>query len=330
VVEKHYSIDLLETPNDRENKRRFIKSWAINRLLTGDAFTYFEKGVGLKLGGFKAMYIMPSQKVDILKGGLTKPLAGYKIDDYPDMQNIKLDDTNVMMSFEPNPNPDTFYGLSPLRSAANYIQLLEAGLKRQNSSITNGGAANIITPKPDNYGSVTETQAQTAETELNANKNVNKNKFIKVPIEVHPLGDKPIDLGIIDSSKDAVTALCFVYNIPIDMYYGQAKYDNTKEAKKSVYEQAAIPLFNEFLQDYNKFLNLKKEGLAWKLNTDKIEVLREDINVTLDAYAKMNASVNEKRELMGFARVEQDYADQPMIPLGVSFGEATFTDISEV
>jgi hypothetical protein len=44
----------------------------------------------------------------------------------------------------------------------------------------------------------------------------------------------------------------------------------------------------------------------------------------------MNASVNEKRELMGFARVEQDYADQPMIPLGVSFGEATFTDISEV
>lgn len=329
VQNKHHSIDLLEQPNDRENKRRFIKTWAINRLLTGDAFVYFDGAVGTKFGQYNSMYVMPSQEVDIIKGGLTKPIAGYKLKTEPSL-SPKLDEKNVMMSYEPNPKPNNYYGLSPLESAANYIQLLEAGLKRNNSSIVNGGAANIITPKPDNMGSVTPTMADNAEEALNGKTNFNKNKFLKVPLEVHSLGDKPTDLGILDTSKDAITALCFVYNIPIDMYFGQAKYDNTKEAKKSVYEQAAIPLFNEFLQDYSKFLKLEKEGLKWKLNTDKIEVLRENINDTLDAYTKMNASLNEKRELMGFPEIEEEYANKPMIPLGISFGEATFTDINEM
>ena len=42
----------------------------------------------------------------------------------------------------------------------------------------------------------------------------------------------PADLGVSQTMKDAITALCFVFNVPVDLYLGQAKYENTKEAKK--------------------------------------------------------------------------------------------------
>ncbi len=326
VDTKHYSNSLFTRPNDRENRRRFIKSWAIYRLLSGDSFVYFEQGIGLKRGVFSSMYVMPSHKVEIIKGGLLAPIAGYKLEEKAGFQ-LELNPENVMMSYEPNPQGDNFYGLSPLESAAKYVQLIDTGLKRQNSSITNGGVANIITPKPDNLGSVTQMVADTIESDLNDVSNINKSKLVRAALEVHRLGDKPTDLGILDTSKDAITALCFVYNIPIDLYYGQSKYENAKEAKKAVYEKAAIPLFKEFLDDFSQFLKLDKEGLKWSINVDKIEVLNDNIEM-LGAYEKMNATLNEKRQLMGFPIINEKWADQPMVPMGISFGPAMY-DIDE-
>lgn len=326
VDTKHYSNSLFTRPNDRENRRRFIKSWAIYRLLSGDSFVYFEQGIGLKRGAFSSMYVMPSHKVEIQLGGLIAPIAGYKLEEKAGF-SLELNPGNVMMSYEPNPKGDTFYGLSPLESAANYIQLLESGLKRQNSSIANGGVANIITPKPDNLGTVTQMVADTIESDLNDVSNINKSKLVRAALEVHRLGDKPTDLGLLDTSKDAITALCFVYNIPIDLYYGQSKYENAKEAKKAVYEKSAIPLFKEFLDDFSQFLKLDKEGLKWSINVDKIEVLNDNIEM-LGAYEKMNATLNEKRQLMGFPIINEKWADQPMVPMGISFGPAMF-DIDE-
>ena len=40
VIEKHWVNDLLARPNDRFTKGKFFKAWAINRMLTGDAFIY--------------------------------------------------------------------------------------------------------------------------------------------------------------------------------------------------------------------------------------------------------------------------------------------------
>lgn len=326
-IEKHWCLDLINKPNDRYNKKKLVKAWAVNRLLTGDAFTYGVEGVGLKKGQFSELYIMPSDKVEIVIGGLTKPIAGFKLNNYP-YTDVKLTPDNVKMSFEYNPNAETFFGLSPLVSAASYLQILENGLKRQNTALLNGGVANLITPKPDKEGGVTVFQADQAEKEMNSAGNINKNKFIKIPLEVNRMGDTPTDLSILETSKDAVTALCFVYNIPIDIYLGQAKYENTKEAKKSIYEQAAIPLFNEWLEDMTDFFKLQKEGLRLTLNTDKIEVLKKTATEQLQALTLMNASINEKREYMGYEKLKEQWADQPIIPMGVSLGYDTF-DINE-
>jgi phage portal protein BeeE len=164
----------------------------------------------------------------------------------------------------------------------------------------------------------------------NGKASLGKKRFFQIPIEVHQLGSNPVDLSILESHKEAVTALCFAFKLPVDLYYGQAKYENAKEAKKTIYEQNAIPLANEFAEDLLHYLGLDKEGYELAVNTDYIDVLKENTGEVLDNLTKMHASLNEMREAYGYDRIEEEWADQPMLPLGVTFGnEYADIDISE-
>ena len=76
---------------------------------------------------------------------------------------------------------------------------------------------------------------------------------------------------------------------------------------------------NEFAEDLLNFLGLSRE-YKLEVDTQKIDVLQEKPSDTLDALGKMCASLNERREVMGYDPIEEDYADKPMIPIGTQFG----------
>lgn len=325
LVGKHWAKNLIKKPNDLFTFRQYIKAWAVNRLLTGDAFQYVEKGVGRKLGEVSSMYVLNSQDVDILLGDKFQLIKGFKLKNTASLKENFLPD-EIIFSREYNPTSLTFFGLSPLESAANMLQLLESGDKRQNTSLKEGGVNTLVTPKPDAVGNLTPEQAANFEEQAN-NGGGSKNMFWKSALEVHKIGDTTRDLQILETSKYAINALCFVYGISVDMFLGQAKYENAKEAKKGLYEQAAIPLFNEWLEDFNMKL-LSKENLNFILNTDKIEVLRQNSTEMLNALGLMGATLNEKREFMGYPLLADDYANKPMIPLNTMFGDYS-DDINE-
>ena len=209
-----------------------------------------------------------------------------------------------------------------------YLDVMEKGMQRQDKTLAEGGATHLITPKPDATGTVMPKDAQEIEKIANGKGSIGKKRALQFPVEVHQLGSTPVDLNILGSHKDAVTALCFVYRLPVDLYYGQSKYENAKEAKKTIYEQSAIPMANEFADDLVHFLGLDREGYRLEVNTDRIEVLRSKRGEVLDDLAKMHASVNELREANGYDRIEEDWADKPMLPLGVTFGNE-YDDIDE-
>jgi phage portal protein BeeE len=169
-----------------------------------------------------------------------------------------------------------------------------------------------------------------AEKLANGKNSLGKKRFFQFPVEVHQLGSNPVDLSILESHKEAVTALCFAFKLPVDLYYGQAKYENAKEAKKTIYEQNAIPLANEFAEDLLHHLGLDKEGYELRVNTDNIAVLQDKPGDVLDNLSKMHATLNEMREAYGYGRIEEAWADQPMLPMGTMFGnEYGDIDINE-
>jgi len=324
-VETHPILDVLNHPNDRFTRRKLLTAWAINKLLFGDATTYAPKAVG-KERIPKEMYIIPGHRVEIDRGGIAAPFKGIKLAGTSGKQEIELEG-NVFQSFDYNLDDTSFYGTSKIIAAAVYLNVIDRAMKRQATTLKNGGPANVITPSSHASAPALPQQVDDIEQKTNAQKNANKNIAMRTAIEVHKLGDNPADLSILSSHKDAINVLCFVYKLPVDLYLGQSKYENAKEAKKTIYEQLAIPMCNEFAEDFIHYLGLDGQ-FELAVDTDRIEVLKKNRGETLDDLNKMHASLNELREANNYPRIEEDWADQPIMPIGVQFGNETF-DISE-
>lgn len=323
-VEKHPLLDTLRRPNDRYSLKKLGTAWAVNRLLFGDAWTYVTRKMG-KDGGWQ-LYIIPGQRVAVKNGA---PLIeGIQMLGVPDAKTIPM--SEVFESFDYNLDDTSFFGTSKVAAAAVYLDIMDKGMRRQDTSLETGGATHLITPKPDATGTVMPKDAAEIEKLANGPGSIGKKRALAFPVEVHQLGSTPVDLNILSSHKEAVTALCFVFRLPVDLYYGQSKYENAKEAKKTIYEQNAIPMANEFAADLLRFLHLDEQGYELKVNTDLIEVLHDAPGDVLDNLAKMHASLNELREAYGYDRIEEAWADQPMLPMGQMFGnEYGDLDINE-
>ena len=327
-IESHWVLDLLRHPNDRFNLRRFATAWAVNKLLFGDAWIYAPSAVGKNLGKVGEMYIIPSWRIETNSEGKLTPLKSIGLVGTPKSE-IKMED--IFESFDYNLDDGSSFGTSKIVSAAVYLDVIEKGMRRESQSLDNGGVANLITPKGDEAGVLPQHQDD-LETRFNAKKNVNRTLALRIPVEVHQLGNAPVDLSILETHKEAVTALCFVYKVPVDLYYGQAKYENAKEAKKTIYEQNAIPLANELAEDLITFLSKKDKSLeGWRLtvNTDRIDVLKDKASDVLNNLNLAYATLNERREAIGYERIEEDYANKPIIPMGMQFGEGMEYDIDE-
>ena len=327
-IENHWVLDLLRHPNDRFNLRRFATAWAVNKLLFGDAWVYAPSAVGMNLGKVSEMYAIPSWRIETDSDGKLQPLKGVVMSG-TSKGEISMDD--VFESFDYNLDDASFFGTSKVVSAAVYLDVIDKGMRRESQSLENGGVANLVTPKGDEAGVLPE-HADDLESRFNSRRNVNKTLALRMPVEVHTLGNAPVDLSILDTHKEAVTALCFVFKVPVDLYYGQAKYENAKEAKKTIYEQNAIPLANEFAEDLITFLMKKDKSLAGyrlTVNTDLIDVLKEKSTDVLNNLNLAYCTLNERREAIGYERIEEEYADKPIIPMGVQFGEGMEYDIDE-
>lgn len=326
-VEKHWLVDLLARPNDRFTLRKFGTAWAVNKLLYGDAWIYAPKAVGKDRGMVREMYVVPSWRIGA-QWGPGAVLEGIRLQGLTGDRTIGFEE--MFESFDYNLDDQSMFGTSKLASAYMYLSMMQNGIRREDTALMNGGVTNIITPPQDRLTGVTRpSEGEALEREFNAQSSVGKTKVLRYPVNVQALGNAPVDLNILESHKEAVTALCFAYNIPVDLYYGQSKYENAKEAKKTIYEMNAVPMANEFAEDLLSYCGLSKE-FSLEVDTQRIDVLQEKPTDTLDALDKMNASVNEKREVMGYEPIAEPWADQPMIPMGVQFGnEGSAFDINE-
>jgi len=322
-IEDHWLLDILRKPNDRYNLRRFGKAWAVNRLLFGDAWVYAPRTVGKdrRIDETIGMYVLPSQKIATEAGGLDRPLKGIKLVG-TNGESIDIEG-KVFESFDYNLDDTSFFGTSKIVAAAVYLSILDKGMRRQDVSLDNGGVAGIITPKADTEYGIKPADADQVEKDINSIENFNKVKTLRTSIEYHAIGSSPVDLAILASHKEAVNALCFVYRLPVDLYYGQSKYENAKEAKKTIYEQQAIPLAEEFAKDLLTYCGLDKD-YELVVNKDEIPALQETPTEVLDRITKMHGSLNELREANGYDRIEEPYADEPILPIGVQFGNETY------
>ena len=73
---QHWSMDLLNKPNDLDSKKMFLKGWSVFYNTTGMTFTYFENELGSKKK-INSMYNLPSHRIGINSGGWKQPIKSF-------------------------------------------------------------------------------------------------------------------------------------------------------------------------------------------------------------------------------------------------------------
>ena len=116
--------------------------------------------------------------------------------------------------------------------------------------------------------------------------------------------------------------ICLVFNVPPMLLGipGDNTYSNYKEARQAFYEDAAIPLLDDFLEAFNHWLMpaYGQEGLELFPDVDNLPALEPKREARWAAM--QNASwmtINEKRIATGLDPVDDEEGDEIFLPSGL-------------
>ena len=250
---------VLKRPNPEQSFSSWLQEIIAFGKLTGNRYIYgISPETGPNQGKFQQLYVMPSQLVEIVSGGLMDPIQAYKI-----IYNSEyfIDPANMchIKDFNPDYNSagSNLYGQSPLRAGLRVMmsnnEAVTTGLKYLQNQTSRG----MLVSKD---GNINETQAQALKdkfrkTYQGAN---NAGDIIITPKDLSwvNFGLTASDLSLIEQYNGTIKDLCNIYNIPVSLLNNTdaSTYNNVKEAKKALYQNAVIPELIKIRDELNRWL----------------------------------------------------------------------------
>jgi len=291
----------------------------LNQLIYGRSITYKESNVV----GFA-----PTSLWTLNTSQITPSTKSYDYFENPDYytlfngsKSIKLYPEELIIT--DNLSLETDYEsqfISPLQASWSSVVSSNNRANAEKVMLENRGISGFISPKASTGDSGligfldgTMDAIRTAFAKLTGGSNkFNKVELIQQASEFTQLGMSASDLKIIEMRLNHVRSICNAYGVPSLLFndYQSRTHANYKEALKSMYTDAVIPLFKKWKQQFEKqFLNELNEMLGkkyWiKLNMSEIEALNRSVadvftglNPQIASRMLDNMTPEEQREIM--------------------------------
>ncbi len=315
---------LLKRPNPEQSFSAWLGELVAFGKLTGNRYIYgIGPDSGPNEGKFTELYSLPSQLVEIVSGGIMQPVAGYKIQ-YNSMIEVPPEYICHIKDFNPDydSSGSNLYGQSPLRAGLRVLsannEAVTTGLKYLQNQTSRG----MLISKD---GNLTEVQAQALKDKFRKNYQGagNAGDVIITPKDLSwvNFGLNASDLSLIEQYNGTVKDLCNIYNIPVQLLNNtdSSTYNNMKEAKKALYQNAVIPELIKIRDELNRWLAPKYgKGDEYFIDFDftAISEMQEEVDKLVAQLA--NAwwvTPNEKRDAMNYAMdTENAFMDDYFIP----------------
>jgi len=332
-LDTHPALDLLYQPNDYMTYKEFLRGWYVYKFSIGNSYVYrlcLESGNNV--GKPVELHITPSAFMEIESGGWMNPVKGYKLL-LGDQQTLFNPDEIWHSKFF---NPDFqqsyhLYGLSPIEVAAKIINAQNAGYNATGKAFENGGVPFVMTGK-DSKDHWTEEQQKRIVKKFKENHggsdNAGKPMFLSNPVELHQVGLSPVDLNIIESTKDGRKILCNVLGgVPAGLLNDQQAdtYNNMKERGKALFRNVIIPNNQDFADGLSRFIlpyykQKDSKDYYFEFDYTGIEELQEDLKEKVDALVNAyGLTLRQKLEIAGLPADNEDKElDKIYIPIGLT------------
>jgi len=315
---------LLKRPNPEQSFSAWLGELVAFGKLTGNRYIYgIGPDSGPNQGKFTELYSLPSQLVEIVSGGVMQPVAGYKIQ-YNSMIEVAPELICHIKDFNPDydSSGSNLYGQSPLRAGLRVLsannEAVTTGLKYLQNQTSRG----MLVSKD---GNLTEVQGQALKDKFRKSYQGSSNAgdviISSKDLSWVNFGLNASDLSLIEQYNGTVKDLCNIYNIPVQLLNNtdSSTYNNMKEAKKALYQNAVIPELIKIRDELNRWLAPKYgKGDEYFIDFDftAISEMQEEVDKLVNQLA--NAwwvTPNEKRDAMNYAMdTENPFMDDYFIP----------------
>jgi HK97 family phage portal protein len=319
---------LLDNPNPSQSRDEFMEAYAGWMLLTGNAYLYImSPDEGLNKGKPVEMYWLPAQFTEIIGGGYTEPVKGYRVN-LGHGYATEIPASKVIHYKYFNPGADTnggqLYGQSPLQASLLSVQAGNEGYKALSKAYQHGAPAGILTGTKDNDLEYTPAQIEALNEKYKRKyggaENYMKVIFSRNPMQWIKMGYSVVDMNIIELMKYSLNDICNIYHVPIHLFSAEAAtLDNYKESRKAIYTDAVIPLFDRFISKFNQQIT-PIYGVGCRLSFDTSVIT--ELNIDLQAMTTALTPAwwltgNERRQLMNMDASNDPMMDTILYPSGL-------------
>lgn len=319
---------LLERPNPAQSYASWITELIAFGKLTGNRYIYgIAPETGIGAGKYKELYVMPSQLIEIVSGGIMQPVKEYQIE-YNGQYKIPADQICHIKDFNPyfDGSGSHLYGQSPLRAGLRSMTTNNEAIQTGVKYLQNQTARGVLM---SDEGDLNEVQAQQLKDKFRKNfqGSDNAGDVIITPKKLSwvNFGLNASDLSLLEQYDSSIKDLCNVYNVPVQLLNNTSAstYNNQKEAKKALYQNAVIPELIKVRDELNRWLAPQfGEKLFIDFDFTVIPELQEEMDKVVSQMSQAWwLTPNEKREATGFGldddnpEMDKYYVPANLIPV---------------
>ena len=311
---------------DRPNAAQSYNSWLTELIafgkLTGNRYVYgIGPDNGPNQGKYTELYVLPSQVVEIVSNGIMQPVKEYRIE-YNGNYSMPADQILHIKDFNPyyDGTGSHLYGQSPLRAGLRSLttnnEVVTTGVKY----LQNQTARGVLMSEE---GDLNEVQAQQLKDKFRQQYQGSNNggDVIITPKKLSwvNFGLNAADVSLIEQYNASIKDICNIFNVPVQLLNNTeaSTYNNMKEAKKALYQNAVIPELVKLRDELNRWLvPMYGDNLYLDFDFTSIPELQEENDKVVQQLSQAWwVTPNEKRAVMNYGKDEDTPAmDDYYIP----------------
>jgi len=304
---------ILDRPNPAQSYNAWITELIAFGKLTGNRYIYgIGPDTGANVGKFTELYVMPSQVMEIISNGIMEPVSKYKLE-YNGTKYINASEICHIKDFNPyyDGTGSHLYGQSPLRAGLRSLTTNNEAVQTGVKYLQNQTARGLLTSE---MGDINEVQAQQLKDKFKRQHQGSDNAgdIIITPNKMSwvNFGLNASDISLIAQYNASVKDLCNIYNVPVQLLNNtdSSSYNNMKEFKKALYQNAVIPELIKIKDELNRWLAPKYgDKLCIEFDFSVIPEMQEETEKVVDQLSKAWwITPNEKRSAMNYGKDEDN------------------------
>ena len=265
AVDKNHPLQkLLDKPNPYQAGEEFRLQTFSFYLMTGNGMNYAPRiEAGINKGQAGEMWVMPSDKTNIVSGGWMKPIKCYELKHSPTkMDELPFEDVlHIRTANLDYGNGREFWGQSPLRAGLLALDRSNNNYLAANNTFKNQGLKGILMQKEQEFSNTWDSSQQSeAQEQFDQNYNTIRRQggtmMTNQQYEYLSLGLSPVDMGLILDKQATLRDFCNIFRISSVLFNDNANstYNNVLEAKKSAYNDAILPVVNRYVAELNQWI----------------------------------------------------------------------------